>query len=162
MKRTICTSATYTPRSPVRCAPVAPSDAGLSGVNDFSAPGISSRNKLRACRQKLENSDSDLKTALKKERIYRHKYNKMKSIAKREKSAKKRALAQVAQLQGMLQGLQMTTNASFMSGQPVFGGQMRPVQSMQPMFFGNMLQNASAIIIEDDSIESVTVPDDLV
>ena len=86
----------------------------------------------------------------------------MKSIAKREKSAKKRALAQVAQLQGMLQGLQMTTNASFMSGQPVFGGQMRPVQSMQPMFFGNMLQNASAIIIEDDSIESVTVPDDLV
>ena len=86
----------------------------------------------------------------------------MKSSARREKSAKKCALAQVSQLQEMLQSLQMSTNASFMTGQPVFGGHVaRPVQ---PMFFGSMLQNAGAVttIIEDDSIESVIVPEDLI
>ena len=163
MKRQICTSATYTTRSPVRCAPPAPSEAGLSDVNDFSSPGISSRNKLRACRQKLEKSETDLKTAQKKERVYRHKYNKMKSIAKREKAAKKRALAQVSQLQGVLQGMQISANSSYMTGKPMFGGQLgRPVQSMQPLFFGNILQNTGAMttIVEDVSIESVTVPDD--
>ena len=138
---------------------------GLSDATDFSAPGISSRNKLRACRQKLENREAELtkcqcqmKDLQKKERVQRHKYNKMKSIAKREKAGKRQALAQVAQLQGLLQGLQMGANNNFLS-QSMFPGQMsRPIQ---PMLFGNVLPTTIPTMIEDDSIESVFIPDDI-
>ena len=85
----------------------------------------------------------------------------MKSIAKREKAAKRHALAQVAQLQGLLQGLQMGASNNFMANQPMFTGSLnRPAPTL---FFGNMLPHASAIpnMAEDDSIESVIIPDDI-
>ena len=167
-KRPICTRERYETISPLRCAPLAPSETGLPEKNDFSMPGISSRNKLRACRQKLEKSELELSTAQslvedlqKKEKVQRLKYNKMKSIAKRERTTKRQALAQVAQLQGLLQGLQMSTaNNNFMQSQPMFTNQMN--RQVQPMFL-NMLPatNSIPILAEDDSIESVTIPDDV-
>ena len=140
----------------------APSEAD---TNDFSS-SISSRNKLRAVRQLLENSEAENKSlrekfdkASKNERVYRHKYAKMKSTARKEKTARKRAQTDLAQLQGMVQGFQMTAGTTMMSS-PVMRRPIQTVQTVQPFLFGNMLQSNGGYI-EEASMESAGVPDDI-
>ena len=86
----------------------------------------------------------------------------MKAVAKKEKSAKKRALAQVAQLQGILQGIQFSQGGNYMQATP-FLSQSPRVQTVQPtLFFNNMIPSSSNAIHEDDSAETIVVPDDII
>ena len=78
----------------------------------------------------------------------------MKSTAKKEKAGKRRALAQVAQLQGMLQGLQMTTNNAFMPNPQIFS---TPINRNMPQM---MMLPTNAAFMEKISIETASEPED--
>ena len=111
----------------------------------------------------LKTTCRDTKDAQRKERIFRYKYEKMKSVAKREKKAKKRALAQLAQYQGVVQGMQLSGGAGFMQSSLI--NPTRRVQAVQPTMFFNGMMPAAAnipIIEEDDSAETIIVPEDII
>ena len=95
---------------------------------------------------------------MKKERVYRHKYNKMKNTARKEKAGKKKALAQVAQLQGMLQGLQLTTANGFLSNQQLFSTPLN--RHVQPMIMPSVMIPPIASFLEKISIETASEPED--
>ena len=76
----------------------------------------------------------------------------MKAIAKREKAAKKRALAHNSQLQGMLQGMQLTAAGNFVQA-PTIMSSNRRYQSVQPTMLLNAIPTAPNVtipILEED------------